>query len=69
MDNFLKLPVLQMIVRSVTRADNGITLTLPDLSLLLQTTLSNRGEGGGVQWTTPLTHEPFDLTTSNLAGC
>ena len=38
--------------------------TLPDLSYLLSTTLSN---GGSVD--PLLTHEPFALTTSNLVGC
>ena len=42
------------------------TLTLPDLSLLLPTTLSN---GGGGSVDPLLTHEPFALTTSNLVGC
>ena len=42
-----------------------ILLTLPDLSLLLPTTLSNAG--GSLD--PPLTHEPFALTTSNLVGC
>ena len=39
-------------------------LTLPDLSLLLSTTLSKVG----VQWTPLLTHEPFALTTSSSVG-
>ena len=41
-------------------------LTLPDLSLLLPTTLSN---GGGSVDLPLLTHELFALTTSNLVGC
>ena len=41
-------------------------LTLPDLNLLLLTTLSNGGFR--VQWTPLLTHEPFALTASNLVG-
>ena len=41
-------------------------LTLPDLSLLLPTTLSDRGGGFSGRL---LTHEPFALTTSNLVGC
>ena len=45
----------------------NLWLTLPDLSLLLPTTLSNIE----VRWIPcPLpTHEPFGLTTSNLVGC
>ena len=47
-----------------------IFLTLHDLSLLLPTTLSNLGEGGGGLSGPPLlTHEPFAVTTSNLVGC
>ena len=48
-----------------------IFLTLPDLSLLLPTTLSNvdGGGGGGGSVDPLLTHEPLALTTSNLAEC
>ena len=44
-------------------ANQGVTLTLPDLSLLLPTTLS---KGGSVD--PKLTHKPFALTTSDLVG-
>ena len=44
-------------------------LTLPDINLLLPTTLlTGGGGGGGVQWTFLLTREPFALTPSNLVG-
>ena len=43
-------------------------LTLPDLSFLLPTTLSNGG-GEGSSVDPLLTHEPFALTASNLIGC
>ena len=50
-------------------------LALPDVSLLLPTTLSNGpggggggGRGGEFSDLSPLTHEPFALTTSDLVG-
>ena len=56
------VPVAKLQLQMVGQND----LTLPNLSLLLPTTLCN---GGGGQWTPLLTHEPFALTTSNLVGC
>ena len=45
-------------------------LTLPDLSLLLPTTLSEGGGRGRRGSVDPLlTHNPFALTASNLVGC
>ena len=43
-----------------------IELTLPDLRILLPTSLSG---GGGRSVPLLLTHEPFDLRTSNFMRC
>ena len=51
-------------------SDKDMILTLPDLSLLLPTTLSKGGGGGGGSSVDPLlANEPFALRTSNLVGC